>query len=66
MLAAAVSVLDSVSAFTVSPFSARSSPRAHVSMETLADFSANTIDGKEVDLSTFKGKPTLILNVASL
>ena len=33
---------------------------------TLADFSATTIDGKKVDFSSYKGKPVLILNIASL
>eukprot|EP00967_Tisochrysis_lutea_P075674 scaffold102030_cov32-Tisochrysis_lutea.AAC.3 len=37
-----------------------------VSMASLYDFEANTIDGKPVKFDSFKGKPTLILNVASL
>ena len=32
----------------------------------LGDFSANTIDGKDTKLSAFVGKPTLVVNVASL
>jgi glutathione peroxidase-family protein len=32
----------------------------------LSDFSATTLAGDEVALSTLAGKPTLILNVASL
>jgi len=35
-------------------------------MSTLADFSANKIDGSAVDFKSFLGKPTLVLNVASL
>jgi glutathione peroxidase len=35
-------------------------------MATFYDFSANTIDGKETSMADFKGKPVLILNVASL
>jgi len=33
---------------------------------TVGDFSATTIAGKSMSLSEFAGKPTLILNVASL
>ena len=35
-------------------------------MSSLYDFSANTIDGKAIDFNAFKGKPVLVLNVASL
>jgi len=35
-------------------------------MATFYDFSANTIDGKESKMADLKGKPVLILNVASL
>jgi len=35
-------------------------------MSSFHDFSAKTIDGVETPMSTYKGKPTLILNVASL
>jgi glutathione peroxidase len=34
-------------------------------MTTAYDFSAKTIDGKEQPLSEFKGKPMLVVNVAS-
>ena len=34
-------------------------------MTTVYDFSATTIDGKEQPLSAFRGKPLLIVNVAS-
>ena len=30
------------------------------------DFSAKTLDGKDQSMSDYKGKPVLILNVASL
>jgi len=40
--------------------------RSAVSMSTLADFKATKIDGTSVDLGSFTGKPTLVLNVASL
>jgi len=40
--------------------------RAAVSMSTMADFKGTKLDGAAVDLSSFKGKPTLVLNVASL
>jgi len=35
-------------------------------MSTLMDFSANKIDGSKADFKSFAGKPTLVLNVASL
>jgi len=35
-------------------------------MADLYDFSAKTLDGKDVKFSDYKGKPVLILNVASL
>lgn len=40
----------------------RSTPR----MAVLGDFSSTTIGGEEISLSSFKGKPVLVLNVASL
>ena len=36
-----------------------------VSSKTLFDFKINLIDGQELDLSTYKGKTLLIVNVAS-
>ena len=33
--------------------------------KSLFDFDINSIDGNEIDLSTFKGKTVLIVNVAS-
>ena len=44
----------------------RGSGRAAVSMTSISDFKATKIDGTEIDLSSFKGKPTLVMNVASL
>ena len=54
------------SAFNVGISSRGVAARAAVSMSTLVDFSANKIDGSKVDFKSFAGKPTLILNVASL
>ena len=34
--------------------------------DSFYDFEATAIDGKKVSMSDFKGKPVLILNVASL
>ena len=39
---------------------------ASPSMASLYDFSGTTLDGKSASMSDFKGKPVLILNVASL
>lgn len=35
-------------------------------MESFHDFKATTLDGKEASMADYKGKPVLILNVASL
>ena len=42
--------------------------RTRVSMPSMSffDFSAKTLDGKTLKMSDLKGKPVLILNVASL
>ena len=61
-----LSLLSSVNGFTASPISARTAARSHVSMASLADFKATKLDGSEVALSSFQGKPTLVVNVASL
>lgn len=46
---------------------AASTRAGHVRMaSSIADFKANKLDGTPCDLSAFKGKPTLVLNVASL
>jgi cytochrome oxidase Cu insertion factor (SCO1/SenC/PrrC family) len=42
------------------------SARAAVSMASFHDFSATAMGGKDVSMSDFKGKPILVLNVASL
>ena len=42
------------------------SSRVSFAQADFYDFSAKTLDGKETSMSDFKGKPTLILNVASL
>jgi glutathione peroxidase len=59
--------LASASAFSMggAPPAAHGS-RAAVQMASFYDFSATTIDGKKVDFSSYKGKPVLILNIASL
>jgi len=51
-----------VGARTASPIMRRGA----MFMSTLHDFKSPAIDGKETALSSFKGKPVLILNVASL
>ena len=59
----------SVAGFSANgPMAMRTSARtmSNVNMATFYDFSANTIDGKPTSMSDFKGKPVLILNVASL
>jgi len=40
--------------------------RTSVAMSSMHDFSGTTIEGKTMSLGDLKGKPTLILNVASL
>ena len=35
-------------------------------MASLYDFEATSLDGKKMPMSAYKGKPVLILNVASL
>jgi hypothetical protein len=47
------------------PAGAVAAPRAAVNMG-FYDHSAVAIDGSKVDMSSYKGKPVLILNVASL
>jgi len=56
----------SVSAFGVGGIrTARGTSRAAVDMN-FHEFKATTIDGKEVSMGDYKGKPILVLNVASL
>lgn len=55
--------------FSVAPTTARATSAARMSTATMAsfyDFSATKIDGSAAPMSAYKGKPTLILNVASL
>jgi len=47
------------------PIQSTSTTGAVVSDKNLADFKVKDIDGKEVDLSAYKGKVVLIVNVAS-
>lgn len=61
--------LASASAFSMGSAgvgSNRGSARAAVSMASFYDFSATAMDGSTVDMSSFKGKPVLLLNIASL
>ena len=48
------------------PRVARGMARAAAPQMNFYDFSATTIDGKAAKMSDYKGKPVLILNVASL
>ena len=55
--------------FSVAPTMPRATTAARmstVSMASFYDFSATTIDGSAAPMSAYKGKPTLIVNVASL
>ena len=55
--------------FGLTPAFGVQSARARVSSPNMAsfyDFSATTIDGKEKSFADYKGKPIVILNVASL
>ena len=61
-----LTIVSAVRGFTVGMPSGVGAARAAVKMPTLADFSANKIDGSAVDFKSFLGKPTLVLNVASL
>jgi cytochrome oxidase Cu insertion factor (SCO1/SenC/PrrC family) len=60
--------LASAAAFSpgAAAVSTRGVSRAAVSMANFHDFSATALDGSKVDMSSFKGKPILILNIASL
>ena len=55
--------------FALAPATARMMAPARMSTVNMAgfyDFSATKIDGSAAPMSAYKGKPTLILNVASL
>jgi cytochrome oxidase Cu insertion factor (SCO1/SenC/PrrC family) len=58
--------LASASAFSMGGSVARSNSRAAVQMASFHDFKATALDGTEVDMASYKGKPVLVLNVASL
>ena len=63
------SALSVASGFSVAPASVRMNAPARMSTVNMAgfyDFSATKIDGSAAPMSAYKGKPTLILNVASL
>jgi len=68
MLKVLVGTLAGASAFSMTGGvgATRASSRAAVSMANFHDFSATGIDGKEVKMSDLKGKPIVVLNVASL
>ena len=56
-----------VAGFSVGAGAMRTVSRSSdVQMASLYDFEAVTIDGKKAPMSAYKGKPVLILNVASL
>jgi len=60
-------LVASASAFSVGGVRSDAVARASTpNMASLYDFSATTLDGKEKKMSDYKGKPALILNVASL
>ena len=63
VLAAATS---QVAAFAVGGSSIRTMSRSSDASMAFYDYKATTIDGKEMSMSDLKGKPVLILNVASL
>jgi len=52
-------------AFSVGGVASTRTSRAAVSMG-FHDFKATGLDGAEVDMASFKGKPIVVLNVASL
>ena len=59
--------LASAAAFSVGAgASAMTGSRSAVQMASCHDFEATAIDGKKVEMKSFKGKPILVLNVASL
>jgi len=61
-------VATRASAFGLASASRASSVRRMTApaMANFFDFSATKIDGSDVSMADYKGKPTLILNVASL
>ena len=66
-VSAIVALSSQAAGFSVGLGAARTVSRASdVQMASLYDFEAVTIDGKKAPMSDYKGKPVLILNVASL
>jgi len=59
---------SAVAGFTagMAPAGAVAAPRVAAVNMGFFDHSAVAIDGSKVDMSSYKGKPVLILNVASL
>jgi len=53
-------------AFNVGASAPRTAVRGGAQMTALSDFSVSTLDGGAVDMSKYKGKPVLVVNVASL
>jgi hypothetical protein len=54
-------------AYTLGAAASRTMVRATMpAMASLYDFEATSLDGKKMPMSAYKGKPVLILNVASL
>jgi len=67
--AMAAIALQTASGYSIVPGVRHASVAGRVSspeMATFYDFSATKIDGTKDDFSAYKGKPVLILNVASL
>jgi len=58
--------LAGASAFAMGGSARVVSSRASVQMASFHDFKATALGGEEVDMASFKGKPILVLNVASL
>jgi len=62
-----LSLVSATAALNVGARAMLSSARmSSVAMASFHDFSATTLDGKETSFADYKGKPTLVLNVASL
>jgi len=59
-------VATGASAFGVGGFARNVPTRAAAPVMDFYSFSGNTIDGKATSMADYKGKPVLILNVASL
>jgi cytochrome oxidase Cu insertion factor (SCO1/SenC/PrrC family) len=62
----AFALVGNAQAYTIGSAAVSTARAARPMMAALQDFSLTAIDGSAVDMSSFKGKPVLILNVASL